>query len=490
MEWSCPEPVPEHVQFDIDVKKQPAMAGARTMRGDWRCRCRMVIVFLACPLRLAQTVAKRETMAKQNSRNNPGQPSGSSSAGGIEHPEPGPQHGLQPLTGVRILAVEQYGAGPFGTLYLANQGAEVIKIENPRDGGDMARAVGPYFLGPEDSEFFHSFNANKFSVTLDLQNPEGRAVFRDLVQTADAVCNNLRGDVAEKLGIDYTSLKLVNPSIVCAHLTAYGRTGPRRTWPGYDYLMQAETGWLSVTGEPGAPPTRFGLSVVDMMTGLAMAFALVSAMVAARATGEGRDMDVSLFDLALHNTSYLSTWYLNDGVVTGRLPRSAHPSLTPCQLYRTADGWIFLMCNKEKFWPALCRKLGRSDWADDSRFLTFRDRLQHRDLIQEMLDEALSARATADWLDILAGEVPGSPIYDIGEAMTNPYVAEGGRIHEFPNPAAPGKTFRMVAHPVRSGGSESLTAPAPALGADTERVLGAIGYNSNRLAALRRKGVI
>ena len=177
------------------------------------------------------------------------------------------------LSGVRVLAVEQYGAGPFGTMYLANQGAEVIKIENPRDGGDMARAVGPHFFGPEDSQFFHSFNVNKKSLTLDLTQDAGRAIFHQLVKTADAVANNLRGDVPEKLGLDYASLKEVNPAIVCAHLSAYGRTGARRDWPGYDYLMQAEAGWFSVTGAPGTPPARFGLSVVDMMAGLAMAYA-------------------------------------------------------------------------------------------------------------------------------------------------------------------------------------------------------------------------
>jgi len=397
---------------------------------------------------------------------------------------------MQPLAGVRVLAVEQYGAGPFGTMYLANQGAEVIKIENPRDGGDMSRAVGPHFLGPENSQFFHSFNANKRSVTLDLQDPEGQAVFHELVRGADAVSNNLRGDVPEKLGLDYASLKAINPKIVCAHLTAYGRTGSRRTWPGFDYLMQAETGWFSVTGEPGTPPARFGLSVVDMMTGLAMAFGLVSAVVAARATGEGRDMDVSLFDLALHNTGYLATWYLNEGVVTERLPRSAHPSLTPCQLYKTADGWIFIMCNKEKFWPILCEKLGRADWAADPRFKAFKDRLENRDLIQEMLDEALSAKTTEAWLEIFAGAVPSSPIHDIGEAMNNPFVAERGGIQEFPNPAAPGEMFRMAAHPIRSGGDDLLNQPAPALGADTDEVLGGLGYNADRLAALREKGVI
>ena len=275
---------------------------------------------------------------------------------------------MLPLTGVRVLAVEQYGAGPFGTMFLADQGAEVIKIENPADGGDMSRAVGPHFFAPGDSEFFHTFNRNKKSLTLDLGRPEGQAVLRDLVRGADALASNLRGDVPAKLGLVYARLKDANPRIVCAHLSAYGREGPRADWPGFDYLMQAEAGYFSLTGEPGTPPARFGLSIVDLMTGLGLAYALLAALTAARATGVGRDIDVSLFDMALHNTCYLATWYLNDGVVTGRLPRSAHPSLTPCQLYRTRDGWIYLMCNKEKFWPALCEKLGRPEWSEDARF--------------------------------------------------------------------------------------------------------------------------
>src|SRR3990170_5376803 len=152
---------------------------------------------------------------------------------------------MLPLNGVRVLAVEQYGAGPFGTMFLADQGAEVIKIENPNDGGDMSRAVGPHFFAPGDSLFFHSFNRNKKSLTLDLGRPEGQAVFHDLVRTADAVASNLRGDVPEKLGLTYAALKDINAKIVCAHLSAYGRTGSRASWPGFDYLMQAEAGFFS-----------------------------------------------------------------------------------------------------------------------------------------------------------------------------------------------------------------------------------------------------
>ena len=395
---------------------------------------------------------------------------------------------MLPLNGVRVLAVEQYGAGPFGTMFLADQGAEVIKIENPNDGGDMSRAVGPYFFSPGDSEFFHSFNRNKKSVTLDLSRPEGREVLHDLVRSADALASNLRGDVPHKLGLVYERLKSHNPKIVCAHLSAYGRTGPRADWPGFDYLMQAETGYFSLTGEPETPPTRFGLSIVDLMTGLGLAYALLAALTAARATGTGRDIDVSLFDMALHNTCYLATWYLNEGVVTRRLARSAHPSLTPCQLYRTRDGWIYLMCNKEKFWPALCGKLGRPEWSDDARFRRFADRLQHRDLITGMLDDALGQRDTAEWLDVFAGAVPAAPINDLAQALENPFVTEHGRLQSLPHPVR--GSYRMVAAPVRSAGEETPARPAPALGEHTEELLREIGYDAGRIGRLRNAKII
>jgi len=395
---------------------------------------------------------------------------------------------MLPLTGVRVLAVEQYGAGPFGTMFLADQGAEVIKIENPGDGGDMSRAVGPHFFAPGDSEFFHSFNRNKKSLTLDLSRPEGQAVLRDLVRGADALASNLRGDVPAKLGLVYERLKDANPKIVCAHLSAYGREGPRADWPGFDYLMQAEAGYFALTGEPDTPPTRFGLSVVDLMTGLGLAYALLAALTAARATGVGRDIDVSLFDMALNNTCYLATWYLNEGVVTTRLPRSAHPSLTPCQLYRTGDGWIYLMCNKEKFWPALCEKLGRPQWSEDPRFRRFPDRLKHRDVITGLLDGELSRRTTAEWLALFAGAVPAAPINDLAQALDNPFVRERGGVQTIPH--ATRGSYRMVATPVRSPGEEAPARPAPALGEHTDELLKEIGYDESRIRNLRNSGVV
>ncbi len=395
---------------------------------------------------------------------------------------------MLPLDGVRVLAVEQYGAGPFGTMFLADQGAEVIKIENPNDGGDMSRAVGPHFFAPGESQFFHSFNRNKKSLTLDLSRPEGKAVLHDLVRTADALASNLRGDVPAKLGLVYDELNVYNPKIVCAHLSAYGRSGPRADWPGFDYLMQAEAGYFSLTGEPGTPPARFGLSIVDLMTGLGLVYALLAALTAARSTGVGRDIDVSLFDMALHNLSYLATWNLNDGVVTGRLPRSAHPVLTPCQLYRTHDGWIYLMCNKEKFWPALCEKIGRPEWSTDVRFRLFADRLQHRDLLTEMLDRELEQRTTAEWLLCFAGAVPAAPINDLQQALDNPFVAERGGLQSYPHPVQ--GSYRMVAPPVRCAEEPSPTRPAPALGEHTETLLQEIGYDSARIKALKNSRII
>ena len=248
---------------------------------------------------------------------------------------------MLPLSGVRILAVEQYGAGPFGSMQLADMGAEVIKIENPAEGGDVSRSIGPYFLGENDSHFFQAFNRNKRSVTLNLRAPGGQQVLRDLAAHADGVLDNLRGDQPARLGVTYDALKAANPRIVCAHLSAYGRTGSRANWPGYDYLMQAEAGYLSLTGEPDSPPARFGLSVIDLMAGVYAATALLGGILSARATGMGRDVDVSLFDTALSNLNYVGAWFLNEGRVQGREPRGV-PSVADAQPAVPHRGWLDL----------------------------------------------------------------------------------------------------------------------------------------------------
>ena len=398
---------------------------------------------------------------------------------------------MLPLEGVRVLSVEQYGAGPWGTQYLADMGAEVIKIENPNDGGDMARSVGPYFIddgtSTSSSLFFQSINRNKRSLTLDLSRPEGQAILHELAVSADAVTCNLRGDVPGKLGLTYETLGKINPRIICAFLTAYGREGPRQKWPGYDYLMQAEAGYFGVTGEPDGNPTRMGLSIVDLMTGLSMAYAAVAAILSARATGVGRDIDVNLFDLALSNVSYPATWYLNTGHNQGREPRSGHPSLTPCAQYKTEDGWIFIMCNKEKFWPALCEAIGRPEWGAAPRYATFKDRLAQRAEIQNLLDEALSAKTTAQWLEEFAGTVPAAPILDVAQAMDNPFVTENGKIQTLRH--QDGTEFRVLDAPFDTG-EPTPARPGPELGEDTDSLLADLGFDEAKIAALRGKQIV
>lgn len=394
------------------------------------------------------------------------------------------------LTGIRILAVEQYGAGPFGTQALADLGAEVIKIENPREGGDVTRSLGPYFdeeLGATaESLFFQSINRNKKSVALDLSVPEGREAFLDLARTADAVACNLRGDVPAKLGITYEQLASVNPRIVCCFLSAYGREGSRAAWPGYDYLIQAETGYFSINGEPNSPPARFGLSIVDFMTGYCMALSLVGGVLNARQTGRGRDLDVCLYDVGLTNLNYMAAWTANQGFEPQRLARSAHPTLVPCQLFRTADGWIYVMCNKEKFFPALCEKLGRPDIAADPRFRTFRERLANREVLSDVLDAAFMTKSTAEWLPLLAGVVPAAPVADIASALTSPFTRERGMMVDAV--AETGATLRVVGSPFRTGDPVAADA-APTLGRHTDEVLAEAGWSQDRIAELRTRGI-
>jgi len=396
------------------------------------------------------------------------------------------------LSDVRILAVEQYGAGPFATQALGDLGAEVIKIENPRDGGDVTRSLGPYFdpsLGETaESLFFHALNRNKRSVALDLGSDEGRAVFRDLVRHADAVACNLRGDVPDRLGLNYATLSEVNPKIVCCHLSAFGRKGSRAAWPGYDYLVQAETGYFALNGDPDSPPSRFGLSIVDFMTGYAQALSVAAGLLEARRTGRGRDIDVCLYDVGLANLNYLATWALNAGAVPRRLPRSAHPSLVPCQLFRTEDGWIFIMANKEKFFPTLCQVLGAPGLAEDPRFASFPDRLANRAALETELDALFMRRTTADWVGLLAGRVPTAPVLNMAEALEADFTRERGMVVEARSEA--GGSLRLVGSPFDTGDRSEVVTAAPRLGQHTDEILSAAGYTGEQLAALRASGVI
>jgi crotonobetainyl-CoA:carnitine CoA-transferase CaiB-like acyl-CoA transferase len=372
-----------------------------------------------------------------------------------------------PLEGVRVLAVEQYGAGPFGSMHLADLGAEVIKIEPP-GGGDVSRATGPHFLGENDSHFFQTFNRNKKSVVLDLKSEAGRADFHRLVVSADVLLENLRGDQAGKLGLTHTALAPHNPKIVCGHLSAYGRDNERAAWPGYDYLMQAECGWMDLTGEPDGPPSRAGLSLVDYMSGVTLATGLLAALVGAMKTGRGRDVDVSLFDVALFQLSYPAAWYLNGRHETTRQPRSAHPATVPCQLFDTADGRIFLMCMTPKFWDVLVEEIGDAALREP-RFASIALRREHKAALIERLDAAFRRRSTQAWLAALGGKLPIAPVHGLAQALDNPFAAGQGLLQTTPHPAAPG--FRLVASPIRLDGQRLPARACSALGSDTAAVV-------------------
>jgi crotonobetainyl-CoA:carnitine CoA-transferase CaiB-like acyl-CoA transferase len=393
-----------------------------------------------------------------------------------------------PLEGLRVLAVSQFGAGPFGTQVLADLGAEVIKIEDPAAGGDVARYVPPWEI-ERDSLYFQSFNRGKKSVTLDLWHPDGRAVFHDLVRVSHAVYNNVRGDLPAKLGLTYDALKSINPAIVCCSLSGFGSTGPRAAEPGYDYLIQGHAGWMSITGEPDGPPGKCGVSVIDFAGGYASMLGLMVGLWDAQRTGVGRDVDVSLLDAAVSMLSYFATWALNRDWEPQRVADSGHQTLVPSQNFPTRDGWIVVFCAKEKFWENLAQAMELGHLTTDPRFATFADRLANKEALLAVLKPRFLERTTAQWLARLGGRVPCAPVNTVREALEDEQVRARGMIVEVKHPVY--GTVREVASPIKTAGAVTRPAPAPRLGEHTEAVLGDIlRYPSAKIAALRASGAL
>jgi crotonobetainyl-CoA:carnitine CoA-transferase CaiB-like acyl-CoA transferase len=392
------------------------------------------------------------------------------------------------LQGIRVLAVSQFGAGPFGTLHLADLGAEVIKIENPKTGGDVARTVPPY-TSPGDSLYFQSLNRNKRSLSLDLKHPDGRRVFHDLVRVSDAVFSNLRGDQPEILGLTYEQLKSVNPRIVCCSLSGFGTTGPRRAEPAYDYLIQGLAGWMSLTGEPGTPPAKSGLSVVDFSAGAIAMVGLLAGLLDVQRTGRGCDVDVSLLDTAISMLNYIAIWTLNRDFQPQRLADSAHASLVPAQVFQTQDGYLVVLCFKEKFWRALTEVLEAPELAADSRYASFASRYQHREALIADLKECFLARTTEAWLARMVGLVPCAPVNSAEEALREEQVLARDMLVEIDHPHF--GPLSQVRTAVKVQDAAEHLQPAPALGADTQDILRSIlGYADEEIALLRQRGAI
>jgi crotonobetainyl-CoA:carnitine CoA-transferase CaiB-like acyl-CoA transferase len=385
-----------------------------------------------------------------------------------------------------VLALEQFGAGPWGTLQLADLGAEVIKIEDPAAGGDVGRYVPPFADG-EDSLFFEAFNRNKKSVSLDLRLPQARAVLEDLVRSSDVVYSNLRGDQPRRLGLTYEQLREVNPRIVCCSLSGFGMTGPRAAEGGYDYVMQGLSGWMSLTGDPDGPPTKSGLSLVDLSGGYVSALAVLAGLWRARRDGVGCDCDVSLFETALHELCYVGVWAASRGYVPPRRRNSAHPSIVPFQNFATSDGWIVVACPKQKFFESLCDAIGRPELAAEDRFVDFAARDRNRDELLSLLDAAFAARPSAEWLRLL-GEagVPSAAVNDVAAAFEDPQVEARGALVEYEHPRL--GAVRQLASPLRLGDPQPLRR-GPSRGEHTDQVLAELcGYSPERLRLLREEG--
>ena len=396
---------------------------------------------------------------------------------------------MKPLDDIKILSLEQYGAGPFGSLHLSDLGAEVIKIEDPNFNGDVGRYVPPFNEGT-DSLFHETFNRGKKSIVMDINSDEGRKVFNDLVKKCDVMYSNFRGDVPKKLKITYDDLKDINEKIVCVSLTGFGMTGPRSKEPGYDYIMQGLTGWMNLTGEPDGPPTKSGLSMVDYSGGLIASIAILAGVHSAQRTGKGMDCDLSLYDTALSLLTYPATWWLSKEYEVQRFSRSSHPSLVPFQLFKASDNWFVVGCAKEKFWERL-RDLLRDERLKDEKFESFASRFENKEELIEILDQIFANKRADEWLAMLKEkQIPSGPINDLKNVFDDEHAKSRNMIFEYEHPTL--GQVKQVLSPVNVGGSNKVDiSRAPLYAEHTDYVLREIlEYDDDYINSLLENKVV
>ena len=391
--------------------------------------------------------------------------------------------------GVRVLDLSRMLAGPYGSMLLADQGAEVIKIEEP-DGGDPMRIMGPPFLPDGESAYFLAINRNKKSIAVDLTSEGGQRVFHDLVAHADVVWENFRPGIMVRLGCDYPTLSSINPGLVMCSISAYGQDGPYRDWPAFDLALQAMGGAMSITGERDGAPVRMGLPMGDLAGGMFGAFAVAGALFRRARTGRGAHVDLSLLDCQVSLLSYLAQYFWTDGQVP-RPMGSAHASVVPYQALATRDGHLVVAVFAEKFWAAFCRAVERPEWAADPRFANNRERVANRDALVPLIERLFTERTTADWLGRLqAAGVPATPIQSVARALTDPQVQHRRMVVEVEHPRH--GTLTTLGTPVKVDGVMGLdVTAAPRLGQHTDEILtGLLKYSGECVVALRQQGVI
>ena len=367
-----------------------------------------------------------------------------------------------PLSRYRILEIAHMLAGPYCGMLLADLGAEVIKIEPPD--GDIGRRVSPHRIGPHNA-YFASLNRGKKSIVLDLASTEGRNSLHALAAGSQGLITNLRPAAIKKLGLTYDALKHVNPGIACIALTGYGLEGSHAERPAYDYVIQALTGVMAITGDPGAPPTKTGYSAVDNSAGIMGAFALAAKL----AEGHGGQCDISMFDVMLSQLNYLAGAWLNAGERAQRYPRSAHPYVVPAQIFQTADGWVTLFISHDDFWRRFCTEAGKPEWIADARFATMQARRENRAAVIAALEPVLLGGTTAAWVARLAPlGVVVAPIETLEQALASPLAAERDMVISIDTDAGP---VRAVGNPVRFAGEKMDYSPPPLLGEHNARLL-------------------
>jgi formyl-CoA transferase len=402
---------------------------------------------------------------------------------------------MRPLDNIRILDITRALAGPYCTMMLGDLGADVIKIERPGS-GDETRGWGPPFVGkpygpyPGESAYFIAANRNKRSLTVNIQSAEGQEIIRHLAGISDVLVENYRTGDLDKLGLGYPDLHRLHPKLIYCSVSGYGRTGPYAERPGYDAILQAEGGMMSITGSVEGPPSRVGIPIIDITSGMFAATAILSALRARDSTGEGQLVDISLFDSHIALLTNVASNYLVGGKPPRRLG-NAHPNLVPYDAFPARDGWFVVGIANDKQWGLLCDLIARPDMKTDSRFAANRDRVTNREELGAELNQIFSQRDVDDWLtDLVKAGLPCGRINSIPEVFSHPQAQAREMTLESEHPTA--GTVRLPGFPYKfSQTPAEIQRPPPMLGEHTEEVLtGLLNYSTEDVAALRDKGAI